>query len=125
MNNKCRLVSRLSLLNINQMSNKYYCWNSNAHLERKPKESILNGKCATFLHASVPLTADNLSEQFLRRVAEERSTANQKLVQDDSHSPPVHWFPITLPEYHLWGNIFRCTTYLEGKQDAVQVREQP
>lgn len=59
-------------------------------------------------------TTDHLSKQLLRCVTKERNAANQKLVQDDSHGPPVHRLPVALPEDHFWGNVFRSPTDLEG-----------
>lgn len=89
-----------------------------------PGKKILEREVCNFstigVIVTVPLTAYDLSKQFFGGVSEERRTAHQKLIQDDSHGPPVHWFPITLSEYHLRGDIFRCTTHLAGKH-AEQV----
>jgi len=62
------------------------------------------------------LTADDLTKQLLGCVSEERSTAHQELVQDDSHGPPVHRLPVALAQDHLWGDVLWSATHLERHQ---------
>lgn len=71
-----------------------------------------------FLHflLDTTLTTDDLSKQFLGCIPKEGSTAHQKLIQDDSHGPPVHWFTIALPQNDLRSNVFRSTTHLRKKE---------
>ena len=57
-------------------------------------------------------TTDHLPKELLRSVSKERDAAHQELVQDDAHSPPVHWLPIALPQDHLRRNVLRGPTYL-------------
>jgi len=61
-------------------------------------------------------TTDDLSKQFLGGIPKEGSTAHKKLIQDDSHGPPVHWFTIALPQNDLRSNVFRSTTHLKKKE---------
>lgn len=61
------------------------------------------------------LTADDLSKQLFRRIAEERGTAHQELIQNDPHGPPVHWLAVALPENHLRGNVLGSATHLASR----------
>lgn len=74
--------------------------------------------------ASEPrLTADDLTEQLLRCVSEERSTAHQELVQDDPHGPPVHRLPVALTQNHLRGDILWGATHLERNRQIGNQRQ--
>ena len=38
----------------------------------------------------------NLGKKFLRRIAAKRSTAEEKFVEDNAHTPPVHRLAVSL-----------------------------
>lgn len=61
------------------------------------------------------LTTDDLTKQFLWGVSKEGGAAHQELVQDHPHGPPVHRFAVALTQYHLWGDVLRSTTHLQGR----------
>lgn len=58
------------------------------------------------------LTTDDLSKQFLRCIPKKGSTSHEKLIQDNSHGPPVHWLSIALPQNDFRSYVFRSTTHL-------------
>lgn len=72
----------------------------------------MKNKLKKFMRDEVILTADDLAKQLLRCVPKEWHTPHKKLVEDDSHGPPVYWFPIALSQDHFWSYILRCATYL-------------
>lgn len=59
------------------------------------------------------LTTDHLSKQLFRCVPKERNAANQELVQDNSHGPPIHRLPIALAQDHFWCNVLWSPTDLK------------
>lgn len=61
------------------------------------------------------LTCNDLPEQLLRGVSKERNAAQQELVQDDAHSPPVHRLPVTLTENNLRGDVLWSSAHLRKK----------
>lgn len=67
------------------------------------------------------LTSDDLSKELLWSISKERDTAHQEFIQDDAHSPPVHRLPVTLTENHLWGDVLRGSTHLEGQTKFLNV----
>ncbi|KAG7238449.1 hypothetical protein INR49_030956, partial [Caranx melampygus] len=50
--------------------------------------------------------------QLLWSVSKERHTANQELIEDDTHGPPIHRLSIALTENHLWSDVLWGPTYL-------------
>lgn len=67
------------------------------------------------------LTADDLTEQFLRCVSKEGGTAHQELIQDDAHRPPVHRLPVALTQDHLRGDVLWSAAHLEGQQNTKAI----
>ena len=58
------------------------------------------------------VVVDRVGKQLLRRLAKEGDAADEKLVEDDAHAPPVHRLAVALPEYDLRGNILRRAEHL-------------
>ena len=56
----------------------------------------------------VDVAVNDIGEQFIGRIAGERRDANEKLVENDAHTPPVHWFAVALPEDHFGCDVRRC-----------------
>lgn len=71
-------------------------------------------------HKSSVFTCNDLSEQLLRGVAEERHAAHQELVQDDPHGPPVDRLSITLAKNHLWSDVLRGAANLEQFEESKE-----
>lgn len=57
-------------------------------------------------------TTDNLSKELFRGIPEERHTAHQELVENDPHSPPVHWLAIALAQDDLGCDVLWGSTHL-------------
>ena len=55
------------------------------------------------LSRPLDVVIDRVGKQLLGSLSEEGNTTNQKLIQDHSHAPPVHWLPVALSQYHLMG----------------------
>ena len=56
---------------------------------------------------------DCVCKEFFGRLAKEGNTADEELVENDTHAPPIYGFSIALSEYHLRRNVFRRSKYLE------------
>ena len=59
------------------------------------------------------VVVDGVSKQFFGGLAEEGDAADEELVEDDAHAPPVHRLAVALPQDHLRGNVFRRSKHLE------------
>ena len=55
---------------------------------------------------------DCVSKELLGGFPKERNTTDEKLVENDSHAPPIHRLAIPLSENHLRSNIFRRPKHL-------------
>ena len=55
---------------------------------------------------------DSMCKEFFRGFTKKWNTANEKLIENDTHAPPIHGFTIALSEYHFRCNIFRSSEYL-------------
>ena len=51
------------------------------------------------------LVMHRVGKQLLRRLAKEGDTANEELVEDDAHAPPVHRLAVSLSQDHLENTI--------------------
>lgn len=71
------------------------------------------------------LTTDNLSKKLFGSVSKKGNTADEELVEDDPHRPPVHWLPVALPKDHFWGDVFRSTTDLHKYQHGSEEEKPP
>ena len=72
----------------------------------------------------IDVAVNDIGEQFIGRVAGERWNANEKLVENDSHTPPVDWFAVALPEDYFRCDVRRCAEDLlvvEGFRFLVDV----
>ena len=58
------------------------------------------------------VVVDRVAKQLFRRLAKERDTADEELVEYDAHTPPVHWLAVALSQYHLRRDVLRCAEYL-------------
>ena len=58
------------------------------------------------------VVVDGVAEQLLGRLAKEGDTADEKLVEDDSHAPPVNRLAVALPQDHLRRNVLRRPKHL-------------
>ena len=65
-----------------------------------------------FLIWPLDIVVDRVSEQFLRRVTKERDTADQKLVQDYAHAPPVDRLAVALPQDYFRRDVFGSPEHL-------------
>lgn len=63
-------------------------------------------------------TTDHLAKEFLGGISEERHTAHQEFIEDNTHGPPVHWLPVALTQDHLRRNVLRGPAYLGTESQA-------
>lgn len=73
---------------------------------------MINGKAIYHFDFDCVLTVNNLTKELLWGVSKERHTANQKLIKDHTHGPPIHRFSVTLPQDDLRSNILWSATHL-------------
>ena len=69
------------------------------------------------LFRPLDVVVDGVREQLFRGFSEERNAADQELVENDAHAPPVHRFAVPLTEDDLGSNV------LGGSKDLVKYKK--
>ena len=62
------------------------------------------------------VVVDGVREQLFRSFSKEGDAADQELVEDDAHAPPVDRFAVALTEYDFGSNVLGCTKDLTFKK---------
>ena len=76
--------------------------------------SIKSGNRTHLLFGPLNVVVDGVSKQLFGRLPEEGHAADEELVEDHAHRPPVHGLAVALPQDDLGGDVLRGAEDLES-----------